>query len=139
MNPFRAIAWLAILFEEAWLFTSFAVSRANFGVAGDENGERFRIVFRLGNQVGGNPLRISIFTGDNNFSWAGQHVDAAFKRDQLLGCRDIEIAGSDNFIDTRHAGGPVGERSNRLRTADTIQLLDPGQVGGRQSFSCRTR
>ena len=110
-----------------------------FRIAGDKDGERFRIMLSLGNDVGGNPLRISILAGDNNFCWAGQHVDAAFKRDQLLCSGDIEISGPDNFIDARHAGRTVGQSGNCLRAADAIQLLDPGQMCRGQGFPGRAR
>ena len=49
-----------------------------------------------------------------------------------LGRRHIGVAGPDDLGDRRDRRGAIGERRDRLRAADAIDLVDAGELGRRQ-------
>ena len=53
---------------------------------------------------------------------AGHHVDADLAEHLALGGGDIGVAGADDLGDRRDGLGAVGERGDRLRAADAIDL-----------------
>ena len=91
------------------------------------------IVLGLRQQIGGDPVRIGGPVGkDQHLRGTGDHVDADTAEHQPLGGGDIGIAGADDLRHRRDRLGAVGERGNRLRAADAIDLVDAGQPCGRQ-------
>ncbi len=111
-----------------------ALDRAGqFCIVGDEDRLRARVMFGLGKKVGGDPVRIAVLVGDDqHFGGPGDHVDADLAEHHALGRRHIGIAGADDLGDRGDALGAVGERRDRLRAADAINLVDAGELRRRE-------
>ena len=104
------------------------------GVVGDQDRLRAGVVLGLRQQVGGDPVRIvaGAVGDDQHLGRTGDHVDADRAEHLPLGGRDIGVAGADDLGDRRDGLGAVGERRDRLRAADAVDLVDAGELGGRQ-------
>ena len=90
----------------------------------------------LGDEVGGDSVRISSLAGDDDLGGAGGHVDSALTRYEDFCGGDIEIAGADDLVDAGDGGGAEGERGDGLRSADAVELRDAGEPGRSQSLVC---
>ena len=100
-------------------------------IVGDQDRLRRRVVLGLGQEVGGDPLRIGGVVGeDQHFGRAGDHVDADLAKHVALGRRHIGVAGADDLVDRGNRLRPVGQCRDRLGTADAIDLIDTGERGG---------
>ena len=71
-------------------------------VPGDQDGPGIGIVFRLRDQVRGNPFGATSGGDDHHLGGAGVEVDRACPRDERLGSGDVAIARTDNFVHARH-------------------------------------
>ncbi len=69
---------------------------------------------------------------DQHLRRARDHVDADLAEHQPLGRRHIGVAGPDDLGDRRDGRRAIGERRHRLRAADAIDLVDAGELRGRQ-------
>ncbi len=107
------------------------------GSRGDEDGERFRIVFGLGHKVGGDVSWVAAFAGNHDLRGAGEHVDRAIEGDETFGSGYVQIAGSDDLVDARKSCGPIGQRSDTVRSADAVELRDAEQMRRGQRLWCR--
>ena len=81
-------------------------------------------MFGLGEHVGGEESRIAFSRDDEDLGGSGDEVDADFAGEQLLGRRDIDVAGSDDAVGARHGFGSVGESGDGLRAAHLEDLVD---------------
>ena len=80
----------------------------------------------LGEQVGGDITRIGGSIGkDDHLRRSRDHVDADRSEHAPLSRRDIGIARTDDLVHRRDGLGPVGERRDRLRAADAVDLVTP--------------
>ena len=80
-------------------------------------------VFRLGEQIGGDPVGLGRFISDDkDFAWARKKVDTNSSKDLAFGFDDKGISRAKNLVDPRDCRGAKGECSNRLRTTDTINF-----------------
>ena len=61
--------------------------------------------------------RIAVGGDDQDLGRPGDEVDPDFAREQLLGGRDVDVAGADDAVDARHGRGAEGERRDGLRAA----------------------
>ena len=105
-------------------------STCEFGAVGDQDRLRRGVMFGLRQKIGGDPLRIAGRVGDDqNFGRPGDHVDADDAEDPALGRRDIGVAGTDDLRDRRDARRAIGQRRDRLRAADAVDLIDAGKLG----------
>ena len=103
------------------------------GAVGHEDRLRRRIMFGLGQEVGGDPVGIGRRIGEHqHFRRAGDHVDADRAEDAALGGRHIGVAGPDDLGDRGDGLGAIGERRDRLRAADAVNLVDAGETGPRR-------
>ncbi len=90
-------------------------------------------VLGLREQIGGGEGgRHAAVGDDHHLGRPGERVDADRARDLALGQRDVAVAGADDDVDRADGLGAVGERGDRLRTADAVHLGDTGQRGRRQ-------
>ena len=102
-------------------------------VVGHQDRLRAGVVLGLGQKIGGDPVRIAGVVGDDqHLGGAGDHVDADLAEHHALGRRHIGVAGPDDLGDRRNRLGAVGERRDRLRAADAINLVDAGELRRRQ-------
>ena len=69
---------------------------------------------------------------DEDFRRAGDHVDPDPAEDPPLRRRDIGVAGTDDLVDRRDRRGAIGQRRDRLRPADPVDLVDPDETRRRQ-------
>ena len=107
----------------SWRSTAASTAVAEGGVVGDQDRLRGDVVLGLRQQVGGDPVRIVAAVGDHqHLGRAGDHVDADRAEDLALGGRDIGIAGADDLGDRADRLGAIGERGDRLRAADAVDL-----------------
>ena len=84
----------------SWRSTASATASAEGGVVGDQDRLRGRVVLGLGEQVGGDPVRIVGAVGDDqHLRGPGDHVDADRAEDLPLGRRHIGVAGADDLGD----------------------------------------
>ena len=82
------------------------------------------IVLGLRQKIGGDKARIGAPVGKHHhFAGARDHVDADDSEHAPLGRRDIGVAGADDLVDRGDRLRPVGERGDRLRAADPIDLV----------------
>jgi hypothetical protein len=99
-------------------------------VVGDQQRGRELVVLGLGDEVGGDHLRVRGGVGDDrDLGRAGVAVgaDAALRGELLLRERDVEVARPDHEVADRHAGGAVGHRRDRLGAADAHHPVDAEQ------------
>ena len=83
----------------------------------------------LRQEIGGNPVGIAGAVGDHeHFRRTGDHVDADLAEHQPLCRGDIGIAGADDLCDRRDGRGAPGQRGDRLRAADTIDLRHAAEL-----------
>ena len=73
------------------------------------------------------PAAISGLAGDDDLRRPRGHVDAALGRDNRLRRSDKQIARPNNLVDAADRLRAVRQRSNRLRSADAIELRHAGQ------------
>ncbi len=86
---------------------------AERAVVGDDDRLGARIVLGLGEQVGGQPIRIIVLVGDDeHFRGAGNHVDPDGAENLALGGGDIGIARTDDLGDRGDRLRAIGERGN---------------------------
>jgi hypothetical protein len=85
----------------------------------------------LREEVHGDPVGVGVtVTDDEDFGWAGDHVDTDDAEDPALGSRNVGVAGADDLVHLRHAAGAVGEGSDCLGAADGEHPIDPGERRG---------
>ena len=83
----------------------------------------------LGEQVGGDEGGIGGAVGEHDdLRGAGDHVDADDAEHAPLGRRHIGVAGADDLADRRDGRRAIGERGDRLRAADAVDLVDAGDA-----------
>ena len=101
------------------------------GGVGHEDRLRGAVVFGLREQIGGDPVGIVFAIGDDqDLRGAGDHVDADGAEDHALGGGDVGVARPHDLVHRRDRRGAVGERGDRLRAADPIDLVDAGDARG---------
>ena len=96
------------------------------GARGDEDGECFGVVLSLRNKVGSDVSCAAVLTDYHDLCGPGEHVDGAIEGYQTLGGSDVQIAGTDDFVDTGDCRGAVRERGYGMCAAEPIELWDPG-------------
>jgi hypothetical protein len=102
------------------------------GVGGDEDGLGAGVVLGLAEQVERDPVGVVVGVGDHeDFGGACDHVDADLAEHAPLGGGDIGVAGAGDLVHRGDAFGAVGQCRNRLRPADPVDFVDPGQAGRR--------
>src|SRR5277367_1736000 len=91
---------------------------------GYQYGERLGIMLGLRDQLRGNVCRIAFVAGDDDLGGAGQHVDGAVEGDKLFGGGDIRVSWANYLIYARDGFRPISQRSDGLRAADAIEMLN---------------
>ncbi len=82
------------------------------------------VVLGLRQKIGGDKARIGVSVGeDHHFAWTCDHVDADSAEHPPLGRRDIGVAGADDLVDRGDCLRAIGERGDRLRAADPVDLV----------------
>ena len=116
-----------------WRSTSRSTAAAKPASSAIRIGLGRLVVLGLRQQIGGDPGRIVVPVGDDeDFRRPGDHVDPDPAEDPPLGRRDIGVARADDLVDRRDRRGAVGQRRDRLRPADPVDLVDAGQARRRQ-------
>jgi len=113
-------------------------------IVGHQDRLRGRIVLRLRQQIGGDPMRVVILVGDDqHFRRTGDRIDADGAEHLPLGCRHIGIAGTDNFDHRLDRLGAMGQRGDGLGAADAVDFFNARKFGGgeheRVQLSARRR
>ena len=100
---------------------------------GDEDRLRRGVVLGLGEEIGGDPVGVRGAVGeDQHLGRAGDHVDPDLAEDPAFCRRHIGVAGPDDLGDAGDRRRPIGERRDRLRAADPVDLVDAGELGCRE-------
>ncbi len=100
---------------------------------GDQHGERQRVVFGLGQEVGGDMGGVGVLVGDDqHLAGAGDHVDLHPPRHLPLGLGDELVAGADDHIRPGHGFGAEGQRGDGPRRTRLVDLGDADLLGGHQ-------
>ena len=76
-----------------------------------------RVVLRLCDQVGGDPLGIALVRDDDDLRGTGVKIDGTVGGDERLRRGDILVAGADDLVDAGDRFRPVRHGRNRLRAA----------------------
>ena len=105
----------------------------------DQEYERIRIVLRLCHQIRCDKGWLAFVTKNQTLRRTCQEINGAIKRDNLLGSGHKQISRPDNFVYPRNAFRSVGQRGNRLRAADAVELTHSQQRGRRQRRRGRAR
>ena len=114
----------------SWPSMARSTAPASASLVGDQDRLRAGVVLGLRQQVGGDPVGIAVPVGeDQHFGRPGDHVDADLAEHHALGRRHIGVAGADDLGDRRDGLRAIGQRRNRLRAADAIDLIDAGELG----------
>ena len=104
------------------------------GIVGYQDTAGGAVMFRLTQQIDGNPVRVRSSVGDHqNLRGPGDGVDPDSAEDHALGRRHIGIAGTDDDIDRLDGLGAIGQCGNRLRPADPIDFVDSRAMRCRQN------
>ena len=100
-------------------------------VVGDQDRLRRGIVLGLAEQVGGDPVGLVAAVGyDQDLARPCDHVDPDHAEQLALGLGDVVVARAGDHVDGANPFGAVGKRSDRLRSADAPDFVDPGEVRG---------
>ena len=100
-------------------------------IVADQHGGCQTVMFGLRKQVCRHMARLCLPVGHNeDLARPGDHIDRHPAINLLLGGSHINIARTDNLVHRRHAFRTIGERGDRLRTA---QLEDIGHAGHSRS------
>ena len=84
----------------------------------------------LGQEVCRDEFRhCGIIRDDQDLTRTCEHIDIDLTEDQALRCIYIDIARAADLIDTRDRLRTIGHRSDRLGTADLIDLGSAGDAG----------
>ena len=84
----------------------------------------------LGEKVGCHPARVGAVVGDHDhLARPGGEVDPDVRRDEELGGGHVRVPRPDDAVDGGDRRGAVGERGNRLSTADRVDLVQPQFTG----------
>src|SRR5437899_1434387 len=110
---------------------NFAGERAR---SGDEEACGVFRMLGLGEEIRGNPTRVAVIGEDNGFGWAGRQIDGAITADELLGGRDIFVAGPEDFLDAWNRLSAIGESRDGLRAADACDFRDTKKARGGEQF-----
>ncbi len=114
---------------EVALDRGFATAAAKSASSVIEDRLRRVVVLGLRQQIGGDPCRVVVPVGDDqDFRWAGDHVDADPAEDPPLGRRDIGVARPDDLVDRRDRRRAISQRRDRLRAADPVDFVDPDEL-----------
>ena len=90
-------------------------------------------MLRLGKKIGGHPGRIRLGVGDHqHLAGTGEQVDSDPAEDLALGLDDIGVAGAEDLGHGTDRPGAVGQRGDRLRSADTVNLCGPAEIERRE-------
>ena len=96
-------------------------------------------MFGLREEIGGDPAGVAAFGQDDSFGGSSGKIDGATGRNELLGGGDVFIAGPKKFFNVRNGLCAVGERSDRLRAADTGDLVETEKMCCSEQFVVRFR
>ena len=72
---------------------------------------------------------------DEHLRRAGDHVDADLAENMPLGGGDEGVARADDLGHRRDRRGAIGERRDRLRAADPVDLVDAGKLRGARALA----
>ncbi len=97
---------------------------------GDEHRGAAGSVLGLRQQVGGDQRRIGGVVGDDDDLGGAGGIASNLPLDGPLGQRDVGVAGTDDHVDRSDGVGPVGERGDRLRATDPVDVVDAGERRG---------
>jgi hypothetical protein len=86
---------------------------------GDENRPGIRVVFRLRDEIRGNPGGPTATGDDDDLRWSGEEVDGTRRRDKRFRDRDVTIAGPDDLVHAWNGRRAVRERRDGVRAADS--------------------
>ena len=101
------------------------------GGVGDQDGGGHRVVFRLGDEVGGAEARVGGFVGHNDgFRGAEHAVNVHLPLHHSLGTGDEHIAGAADFVHLGDAFRAVGQGADGRDAAHLIDGIHAGDAGG---------
>ena len=88
-------------------------------------------MFGLRQQIQCNPVRVIVAIRNHQYlGRACDHINANFTKHTTLGRCHKRISRPCNFINRRDRFGAIGKRGNRLRTANTVNFVDPRNTCG---------
>ena len=86
-------------------------------------------MFRLGEHVGRNIGGLGRVVSDNkNLARSGDHIDINPSEDEPFGCRDINIAWPNDFIDAGNGLCTIRQSGHRLRPSDPEKGVGSGNM-----------
>jgi hypothetical protein len=87
----------------------------------------------LRQKISRDPVRVAAAVGKHqHLGRPGNHINTNLAEHEALRRRHIGIAGTDDLRDRCDGLGAVRERGDRLRTADAVDLVDAGELRGRE-------
>ena len=103
-------------------------------IIGDQQRLRAFVMFRLAHQIKRQPGRVIVPVSDHqDLGRTRDHVDTYLAEHPPLGRRDKGIARPGDLVDRRYGFGAIGQRSNRLRSANAVNFIYSGQLGRQQN------
>ena len=88
----------------------------------------------LAHQIQRNPVRIIVaIRDDQNFGRTRDHVDADLTENTTLGGCNKGVSGSGDLINRLDRFGAIGQRRDRLRATDAVNLIHAGQARRQQN------
>ena len=98
---------------------------------GDEDGRRGRPVLRLTQKIGGDDLRVRGVVRDDEYLGGACHeVDPDRAEQPALGLDHVGVARPDQDVDAFDRLRPVCERSERLNSAEDVDLVRAREMHG---------
>ena len=87
----------------------------------------------LAEQIHRHPVRRGGAIGQHqDFTGAGNHVDAHGAKDAALGCCHIGVARAGDLVHSRDGGGAIGQCRHSLRATDGEGACHARHIGGGQ-------
>ena len=105
----------------------------------DQQHHGVRIMLRLRHQVSRNERRLAMVTKNQPLRRTRQKIDGAIKGHNFLRRGHKQISRPHDLVYPRNAFRAVGQRRNRLRSADAVELAHSQQRRGCQRGLRRAR
>ena len=106
------------------------------GIGTEQDGLGILVVFGLGEQIHGNPVRVGLaITDHQDLGGPCDHVDAHGTEYQPLGRRHEDIARTNDLVHLGDGLGAIGQRCNRLSPANGKDPIHADhRCGGQHQF-----
>src|SRR5271155_2612843 len=88
----------------------------------------------LRHQIGSDASGIAVCADDDGFGWSRQKFNGAIEGHEFFGSGHVPVSRADDLVHARNTFGSIGQGSDGLCTAHSIQLAHAEECSGRQGY-----